>query len=209
MPNAAPCRKVSRLRAIRKATRKIQAIAGRQQQIGQPEIDRQSDQKTDQDGQEPMPARSIGKQLRRQITRERADHHGRRHRIARLGRIDHQVDARHSQRMPPASAMRVRARETSKYRKGEDRDVRQHIERNHLKSRSGNSASAKPGPRRNGITHLSAAGIRGGRGALRDHSSPRSRSPSACPGDSRSSSHARLVSMPPRPNLWNRCACRR
>src|SRR5437868_1511274 len=73
---------------------KVKAITRRQKQVGQTEIDGEADQQPNQGYQkEPMPRPSHEKR-RRQQPRSRADHHGWRHRVTRLARVDHQVKRR-------------------------------------------------------------------------------------------------------------------
>ena len=78
-------------------------------------------------------SRSSCEILRGEITRSRADHHGRRHRIARLARVDHQVERRKPEHRSQRERSRVACAKQCKQRKGKDRQVRQHIERDHLK----------------------------------------------------------------------------
>ncbi len=83
----------------------------------------------------------------REITRRRADHHGRRHRIARLGRIDHQIKRGKAEQCGQRKRGRFSHPEQSKQRKTEDGDVGQRVQRYHLKVR-GKQRQRKPGPRR-------------------------------------------------------------
>ena len=136
---AAPCRNVSRFpRLSRNDASKIQAISRRQEQVRQAQIDGQGRSAI-------RPARSEASRWRcgastnrrrRQPAHERANHHGRRHRVARLGRIDHQVDrdiaedGRERQRNRASRAGYSASRAKPKI--GHDR--RQRVERDHLKA---------------------------------------------------------------------------
>ena len=136
MPNAAPCRNVSPAPRHQERAEEEQAIARRQKQIRQTEIDGQPDQEADRPISSSRCRGCPAKQPGGEKARQRADHHGRRHRIARLGRIDHQIDRSKPKHGGQRERGRVARAKQPQQRKAEDDDVRQHVERYHLKPRA-------------------------------------------------------------------------
>src|SRR5437762_11275477 len=92
-PNTMACSAVSILRDSKNEMKKNRKYPDERNRFRQSEIDRQANQEADQPGQEQavlLPL--LGKeQPGCEIACHRTHHHGWRHRIACLGRIDHQV----------------------------------------------------------------------------------------------------------------------
>ena len=88
----APCSNVSRFRDSRNETRKNRQYPDDRNRFGSRKLTARPISRPISAVRTSRSPRRANKQLRGQKPRERADHHCRRHRIARLGRIDHQVD---------------------------------------------------------------------------------------------------------------------
>ena len=147
MPNARPCRKVSLLRAIRNATRKKTKYPADRNTFGSLKV-------TASPSSKPISAvrrmrccaAPRRKKSCRQKARQRTNHHGRRHRIARLGRVDHQVDRASHRRRPQASRGIVDARSQGEERKAEGRRARPAYTAGSPEIRPETAASTKPVP---------------------------------------------------------------
>ena len=107
---------------LEERTGEEQKVTRREEQVRQAKIDREPDQEADQHGQnKPLPRSPIKKSWR-EITRRRADHHGRRHRVARLGRIDHQIERGKAEQSGQRKRGRFTRPEQAKQRKTGDGD---------------------------------------------------------------------------------------
>ena len=161
---------------------KIQAIARRQEQIGQAEIDGEPDQQARSARSAAADAAAAAaKNFAVRKPASRADHHGRRHRIARLGRVDHQIDRGKPEHRGQRQRSRIDGRETARaaQRRGSSGSPAHRAGSPEIPR--GNSASANPVPGGYCMHIFVRAGIKVWQGTrLDDRSIPQSRSPSAC-----------------------------